>query len=261
MDEYTRLLTKLSEYLNKPNVESTECTNDIISAYDLYCIVDEKLQELRDVQFDSTFVDEINKDNTVIKKVGHIFKKRVPYNEKKCTTDMVEHNGKRGVITLGFTSNKARFGVEYIDIIRDVDSDEIYFGKYASDKIIVERYYDRLTNIFDTLEKFQALYQSGIGSSGTTQKQTFSDSFLDVDFSYDSYGRTSIDIRINKEADKEEIYSREWYQRKSLSTFVDENKEDFLRRIPINVSELNHTCKTIVEEYKEKQNVPQLIKK
>ena len=57
MDEYTKLKTTLEAYLDMPDVE---VTHHEISIYTLQQILNSKLEELRKIQFDSDFKDEIN---------------------------------------------------------------------------------------------------------------------------------------------------------------------------------------------------------
>lgn len=79
MDEYTRLKTKLETYLEKPDIELSE---NEISMYDLHQIVDYKLTELRSIQINPQFQDEINKDLTSSKKIRKLFHKKTPNFEK-----------------------------------------------------------------------------------------------------------------------------------------------------------------------------------
>ncbi len=245
MDEYTRLLTRLGEYLTMPDVEMTD---DVISGYDLYRIVDDKLQQLRAIEFDSTFKDDINRDSIITRKIGRIFKRSAQIQGHKCNHERAEHDGKTGKITLSFDSPNSRFD-EFLEINKDIDSDEIYFGSYKSNREFVEKYYDRLMDIFSTLEEFQKLYQNSIGLNGGSKSLVFSDSFLDMTFKYDTYGRIDIDLKISADEDRENMYHREWYKRKTLASFVTENRDEILKRIPINVSELDYTCQNIVKDY------------
>lgn len=255
MDEYTRLRNELESYMEMPDIEMDK---NQLSLYDLYRIVDTKLEELRRIQFDSDFKDEINKDQ---RKIGRLFKKKVNVSDHACKKITSLCNGKKSEITFRFDAPHSYFGSEALSIYKDIDSDEIYFGHSKTDKPFVEKYYDRICDFFSILEEFSALYQGGVGSCGEDNKQVFSDGFLDIKLSYDTYGRVYITPIINSHSDPERIYNREWLKRQTLSEYVKENQDTILKKIPAKISELNYTTKTIVENYLSKINAPQLIKK
>lgn len=251
-DEYTRLKLKLEEYLIQPDVNLSK---DIISAYDLYQIVDNKLQELRDIKLGDDFKNEINKGH-IIRKVSSLFKKNDTCTNRLCTKITASSNGQKSSIFLCFGTPDYISYKSFLDICKDKDSDEIYFENYNVDKTFVEKHYERINKIFDKLEEFSSLYQNNNGG-----KQDLSDDFFDITLEYDSFGRTNIYIKISQYEDKEKIYEREWLKRQKLSDFVLENKEAILSKIPINISKLNYTTRTIVEEAINKINGPQLVKK
>ena len=53
MDNYNILLNEINEYLKCDEVDSTNTNNEIISAYDLYNIVNDELEGLRDITINS----------------------------------------------------------------------------------------------------------------------------------------------------------------------------------------------------------------
>ena len=258
MDEYTRLRTMLEEYLNKPDVELTDSE---ISVYALCELVNDKLEELRKIQFDSNLPEEINKSYTVLERVGRAFKKKTSMCQRQCTQVMSSCNGTTSEITFCFKVKESRFGSEYLSICKDVNSDQIYFDRHSADKQFVERHFDRISEHFSILEEYSKLYQGGVGGSGKGIEQSISDGFFDVKIKSDSYGRTNVTTTLTTSADKEGMYTREWFQRPTLRDIYKENKDDILRKIPISINDLNYTYKTIVKQAIRKQNVPQLVKR
>lgn len=258
MDEYTRLKNKLLEYINMPDVELSE---DEISVYALRELIKDKLEELRKIQFESTFKDEINKSNTIIQKVGRIFKKSNSICEKTCMNVMASSDGKTSNITFCFQNKNSYFGSEYLTVCKDVDSDQIYFERYRADKSFVEKHYDRISEHFSILEEFSKLYQGGVGGSGKDIEQTITDGFFNVKIQSDSYGRTFISTTLTEEEDKEKMYERQWLQRKTLQEIYEDNEDTFLKKISVPIESLNYTYKTIVETAISKNNVPQLVKR
>lgn len=258
MDEYTKLKTTLEAYLDMPDVE---VTHHEISIYTLQQILNSKLEELRKIQFDSDFKDEINNSYTVIQKVGRIFKKKVSICERPCTNVMASCDGKKSHITFAFTCKENRFGTEYLTICKDVDSEEIYFENHKADKDFVVKHYDRINECFTTLEHFSMLYQGGIGGSGKSIEQTLGDNFFDIKIICDTYGRIDTTTKISSSVDKENMFTREWLKRQTLKEFYTEHEEEILRKIPVTIECLNYTFKTIVTDALSKMNVPVLVKK
>jgi len=257
MDEYVRLKNEIDKYIEKDEIE---LSNDVISAHDLYMLVDDSLKELREIQFDSNFQKEINKRNMLDRTIK-IFKKKKSCLNDRCTFIMASCDGKKSSITFEFQTGGDLSREYFLDVCKDTNNDEIYFSGYNADKLFVERFYDKISEYFATLEKFNALFLDKIGTFGSVTNQTFSDGFFDVNLSYDSYGRVKIETNINKLSDQENIYKRQWAKRTSLSDYVDENQENILKKIPINISELNFTTRTIVENATCNKNIPQLVKR
>lgn len=258
MDEYTKLKTKIESYLELPEVELTE---EVISLGTLINILDSGLERLRKTQFGTEFQDEINKSHTIVEKVGRVFKKKVSVCTRECNHINASCDGKKSQITFGFKNKESKFGTEYLTICKDIDSDQIYFGQFGVDKEFVEKHYDLINDFFDTLETYSNIYQGGVGGSGTSISQQLFDGFFNIEIVCDTYGRVRSTTTINKEVDKEGVFTREWFQRQTLSELYRENSEEILKRIPVDISSLNYTMQTLVKKASSKQNVPVLVKK
>jgi len=256
MDEYTRLKNEIDAYLEMPDVELTD---QQISAYDLYRIVNDKFKKLREINFNQKIIKDINR-GLGLRRISAPLKKEKGVSHLECNSVTLQCNGEKSSIDFLFISPSNPSDIwrhVSLYICKEVDNDEIYFGSNTSDKNFVAKYYDQISEMFITLEEFSKLYQGGVGSCGKDSTQVFSDDFIDVTFNYDTYGRTDISIDIKEGADPQGIYNRKWFQRQSLSDYVKENTNTILRKIPINIDELNYTTKTIVESCLSKINVPQ----
>lgn len=258
MDEYTRLRNRFEAYLNMPNIEMSEKE---ISVYTLRKLINDGLEDLRKIQFESEFKEEINKSRTIVQKVGNVFKKKVSFCVSPCTSVMASSDGNTSVLTFCFQNKKSSLRTDFLKICKDANSDQIYFGKYSSDKDFVEKHYDRISEYFTTLEHYSELYQGGVGGSGKCIEQAISDGFLDIKMISDNYGRTNLYTTINQETDKENMYTREWYKRQTLEDFFTEHEEEILKKIPVQIASLNYTYQTIVKSAISKQNVPQYVKR
>lgn len=258
MDEYTRLRTIIEDYLNAQDVELSE---NEISVYQLKILIDQKLMELRNIQFDSTFKDEINKSRSAIQKIGRVFNKNQSICNNPCESITSSCDGKTSYITFWFEVKNSHLGRDWLTVCKDVDSDQIYFDRNKTDKSFVEKHYDRIIEHFNILEEYSRLYQGGVGNSGKDVKQNITDGFFYINLSSDTYGRTSILTTLPAEIDKEKMYQREWLHRKTLKDIYSENADTILRKIPVDINSLNYTYKTIVREAISKQNVPQYVKR
>jgi len=257
MDEYTKLKTEIDAYLEK---EDVELTDQQISVYDLYNIVNNKLAELREICFNSKCLKDINK-NLKFGRLGSILRRETIRIYESCDEVTPRSNGKTSSIAFRLKYREHLLRSCWIRICKDVNSDEIYFDTTTTDKGLVAKYYDQISEMFTILEEFSSLYQGAVGYRDKDVHQIFSDGFLTSDFSYDQLGRIEIDLNLTKEADPNNIYKREWFQRQRLSDYVEENKENLMKKIPVDIEKLNHTTKTIVEDYTKKLNAPLLVKK
>ena len=60
MNEYQRLESKIISYLSREEVKRTD---NVISFYDLYKIIDKKFELLRNIQLNNKLIEKINRDN------------------------------------------------------------------------------------------------------------------------------------------------------------------------------------------------------
>ena len=74
----------------------------------------------------------------------------------------------------------------------------------------------------------------------------FTDGFLTISIIYGNYGQINTDITISTKEDQNSLYKREWYTRKKLSDIVSENSDEILKKIPINIADLNTSCQEIL---------------
>ncbi len=256
MDEYTRLLNEINSYFELDDIHmTTEC----ISAFDLYKILDEKFQQLRNVISAKALQDKINSDRTVVRVIKKLFQRNEErFVESECDTICSSTKGNTAEILFSFEDSSRQSGCRYVHIYRDFESEEIYFDRHFKDREFVMKYYDDIKEYFDILEEFDGLLGFNIGGfSDSRCNQKFSDGFMKVKLVYDNRANVSIDISIIDTEDPDDIYNREWLNRKKIADVIDERKEEVLKKIPINISDLNVTCKTIVEPYLQKGKLMQ----
>jgi len=153
-----------------------------------------------------------------------------------------------------------------MSVCKKVDSDKLYF-KYdyiCSDsdikcfKDFVINYYNEICNIFSILESYN--YELEISSS-EERTQILTDKFFDVKMIYDTYGRVNVELNINENEYGLKITQIEWSDIKSLKKIINNNMFLILKKIPVNVCELNNVYKKVIEEEFSKKESAKLIRK
>lgn len=242
MDSYTKLITSIDEKYEDNGVEQTE---NIISLYDLVTILSEEMEPLRKLKMDKEFQNKINRDRTIFQRIG-LFKRKEVIN-KKCTGGYTEVSENRSTISLGFDNGQA-LGVHVV-LYKDFDSDELYFADFClKDREFVEKYISDIYGIFAILEQYGTLfpYEEKKGRTGLSQE--FSDGLLSVTVKLDTWGRVTPSIVPCKGIDTDNLYTREWYNRKTVSKHVYAMQEQILRTIPVEISSLNEVYRKLVED-------------
>lgn len=246
MNEYQRLEQKLEGYLTRIDVKPN---GNIISTYDLYKAISDKFKELRDIQVDNKLIEKINKDNTIVTTKGKIFKETEVVYTKILDNILAttKHHTSKITFFYGIGTHPETF-----TILKDFNDNDIYFSKDTiPNKDFVTKYHDDIMYIFATLESFSELLNIDIGITENNDLKPIilSDGFLTLTIKYDSSGKVSTDITINSKEDKEGIYKRNWYTRKKLSEIVSENNDEILKKIPLNIKDLDIKYQNIINEY------------
>lgn len=248
MSEYQRLETKITSYLKRTNIQSNQ---NIISIYDLYKALENKFSELKEVQISSKLIEKINKDNTIVKQTGKIFKDTEVIYTKILDNVLATTSNNTSKITFfyGIGTHPETF-----TILKDFEDSDIYFDKDTiPNKPFVKKYYDDIMYIFHTLESFSEIMKVDIGLASENDRIkpiVFTDGFLTLKINYDVYGNVNTNITINSKEDTTGIYQREWFSRKRLSELVSENNDEILKKIPINIKDLDTKYQDLVIEYK-----------
>lgn len=254
MDKYTELMNRIDTKYSGEEIERTE---NVISLYDLVNILSEEMEPLRKLKMDKEFQNKINRDRTIFQRIG-LFKKKEVIN-KKCTGGYTEVSENRSTISLGFDNGQA-LGVHVV-LYKDFDSDELYFADFClKDREFVEKYISDIYGIFAILEQYGTLfpYEEKKGRTGLSQE--FSDGLLSVTVKLDTWGRVTPSIVPCKGIDTDSLYTREWYNRETVSKHVYAMQEQILRTIPVEISSLNEVYRKLVEDGLAKRNAVKLGK-
>lgn len=251
MDKYTELKEKIDTKYSNGEVEQTE---NIISLFDLYVLLDREMKSYREVKNLDWFKDKINTDRTFFKRVG-LFKKKASIDQR-CDFTYCDIDDKKCKLSVSF----ATFGTSLV-LYKDFDSDELYFADFGlKDRSFVEKYLSDIYSIFAVLEQYGTLFPYEEKKGRTSLSQTFDDGLLKIELCCDTYGRVGFNMGPSAGVDKEQLYGRTWYSRETIATYVEENKGRILRCIPVEISSLNDVYRNIVEEAIAKKNAHWLVK-
>lgn len=243
MDKYTELMSKIDTKYSGEEVEQSE---NIISLYDLVTMLEEEMEPLRKLKMDKEFQNKINNDRTILQRIG-LFRTRTVV-DKKCKGGYTEVGANRSSISLNFEDKGNVLGTHVV-LFKDFDSDELYFADFCSkDREFVEKYISDIYGIFAILEQYGTLfpYEEKKGRTGLSQE--FSDGLLNVTIKLDTWGRVTPSIVPCNGIDTDNLYTREWYSRETISKHVYAMQEQILRTIPVEISSLNEVYRKLVED-------------
>ena len=255
MDKYTELMNRIDTKYSGEEIEQTE---NVISLYDLVTMLQEEMEPLRKLKMDKEFQNKINNDRTILQRIG-LFRTRTVV-DKKCNGGYTEVGENRSSISLNFEDKGNVLGTHVV-LFKDFDSDELYFADFCSkDREFVEKYIGDIYGIFAILEQYGTLfpYEEKKGRTGLSQE--FSDGLLSVTVKLDTWGRVTPSIVPCKGIDTDSLYTREWYNRETVSKHVYAMQEQILRTIPVEISSLNEVYRKLVEDGLAKRNAVKLGK-
>ena len=245
MDSYQILQDKITSYFERDEIKRTD---EYLSIYDLYVILDQKFQKFREIQFNQKFISKIHHDRKW-KRRNSLFDSKLDWKNLDDILVSTEKNTARVSFFFG-----TGFHPDVFTVLRNFGGSQISFSSTTiPDFEFVKRYQKDLEMIFDTLEEFSLLFHKNIHSSredSFSLPLTFTDGFLTLSILLDSYGKVSSSIEINSNYDPDSLYHREWYTRKKLSDLVEERKDELLKKIAIPVQSLDDISKQIIYEKK-----------
>lgn len=216
MQIYKRFNKIIDEYTKK---EDVILTDTYISAYDLYHLIQEQLQSLKDINEKSSFIPK-------------------DYNLK------IKSKIDKDYINLEFLFKKVKGNSDIF--IRKISKDiknNTYIFKTNVDKEFMNEFYDEITHIFDVKEKYYKEYEI------TDTIKIFSDSIFDAVISYNEYGEVNINVRINEKKELFKLSDRHWFLYNFILKKFKNRKIDILKKFPIEIVKIQGSMKLIVEDY------------
>ncbi len=269
-DEYDEIIDIINGYSSLPEVISNK---NIISAYDLKEILKEDFSRFGSVDDDKTILKKSINDfllknpSNLVDGGLNFIKNVIPRKNFKgeCLEVSLYNSDDKNIIRfeifIEYKRYELRTKVEYFKISKNKDSKFISIDKYPSDgsyypsryfvdnsvyKDFVNKNEEMLMNVFNKMEEEKRIFD--LKQCKDTFTQVLGDENFLVDFSFSSkdnfvcsYGLK--DEKLRKETD------REWGGRQTLREILNEKEDYILKRIPINVKDLEKAYKNIVENY------------
>jgi len=217
MQIYKRFNETIDEYIKKDDVILDD---KYISAYDLYHLMLEQLQPLKDINEKSSFIPKDYK--------------------LKIVSDINEE-----YINLEFVFKKLEKRNRDI-LVRRISKDiknNTYSFKNNIDKEFMGEFHNEIIHIFDVKKEYYDKFKI---------KKTitfFSDNIFDVILSYDEFGEVNINILINERKQLFKLSDKHWILYNFLLKKIKNKKIDILKKIPIEIEKLQDSTKIIVEDY------------
>ena len=247
MDKYDLLKQKIESYLEMPDFIDNEYQ---ISASSLYEMLKKRFSLLADETILNRIKDDIKKSMEQPKKF-RLFKAKETEDEINMRCE-IEYSANLETSKIYLW----RSGIGSFDILKDCDSNELYFeARFASriDTELVRRHYDEIMEIFSLCEYFTTLVDGSIKEDDSRKNpnfkpQVFSDGFLVITIKYTDDGKVTSSIAVSKDADPDNVSARVWLNRKTLNEILKENKDIIIRKIPIDIDELNSVSRQIYDE-------------
>ena len=257
MKKYEEIFNIIYSYLYE--TDEVEFTNEVISAHDLYSIVNEKFHELRKIKRTS-LRKCINKDYSFLKEISSIFKRESNSLNTKCRDVVIAGDDKESKITFVFNRFASK-KPKSISLLKNRKSGEIYYDEEVvvtkRNKDLANNNFSEIIKTFKTIEKLVDFSKNSLKSSEDENVvQEFSDFIFDGCLTYDAYGSVNVSLKVGDEM--EAYYFEE--SRKKLNQVIETNKEELLKKIPININSLNNTCRMLVKEKMETNNDKSITK-
>ena len=237
MGEYERLVSKIEEYKEKEDIVETD---EVISALDLYNIVNNRFAKLRDIIAGKELKNKINRDNK-----GFIQFERNINGINTCL------NYECNYIVPSISANKTTINFYFskgkVVLSKDIGGTEVNFASYVKkDILFLNNYYYDIMNLFQILEQYQRLLYDSEKKIENQRNIILKIDSFDIVISCNERGIITCNI-VDRENGK-------------LLNIADISRNVILSKIPVKKSNLPTMFKQILDERKT-TDVKKIIRK
>lgn len=247
MDNYDLLLNEIKTFLAQDEIKEEDTNVEVISLYDLYCIVNEELEELRNITQNSKLEKKIRKSKLSIALSGQYFSMQTDAYKEYSSIRFVrwdKYNNYMGTLTL-YKDNGS-------NQIRLSEAKTEYNKGFYN---IIKNHYDLILEILSRLEYYVEL----LGDLKTNDSNYIYKLF-NVEIKFDANGNLNFKIDINKTHKLYDECNKFWYNKETIPEFVKKHQEEILKRLPISIYELKDNFKVLYEEHMRKKEETSKVK-
>lgn len=260
MNNYEKLLEEINLFLNKEEVNSKNTNIEIISLYDLYIIMDKEFENLRKLSaIDKIYCQKLKSFRK------YLFGRYDEFFIKNsyCVDIYADEN----ISKITFKNSDSEIADDFykISIIKDKNKDELYLDKKMDwhNKQIYKFIKNNFDSLLDTLYNIEEYYNL-LGKTSNKNKELFSfegsNNLFIYKIIYDKNGCICMKYYISQDHPLYEECKKNYLNKKNIMEYVEENKIDILKRIPISINELPTSILNIYNKGKEYQKEKELEK-
>ena len=249
MSKYTEILEKVQGYLQDNN--NPELKEGEITLYDLYSIVDETTKELYKEKEGEELLHKVNKENSIVKNVGRLFKKKEICDRYTNILFSLDKEDVNMCFYGGFYSDSN------FDVYLDSESGELYTRRVEEadyKKEILDKHYDEILDILTSLEEYRKL--TGLSETyGEKEeiRQVIDDGFMKATIKLSYFGFLTLDIGISNSVDPDEVAQRDYYGKERIQSVINSNRETVAKNIVFDENELTSDYKKILNRRKKRK--------
>jgi len=266
MEKYNLIKNKLDEILTSDEIKYDGA---YISAYDLKNMINNKLKYLFEIiEKEETTIENINyQKRNIVQKILNL-RKTVELDKIFLDTKIDENCPKIEFLFQRYSYDQRQDCIvtefyNAIIVFKSKESNEIKFisveqDKQEESKKFVNQNMLYISNILNAMEYYNEKYNITFSFNNiNAQDQTFNFKNFNVNFNINH----SLDIYITPiEKNLKGAFYKNWLTKENLIDYTNRNQDELLKRIPININELNSFYKQIVTSSLEKNKIKQLKK-
>ena len=252
MDNYDLLLNEIKNFLAQDEIKEEDTNVEIISLYDLYCIVNEELKDLRDIMNNSKLNNKYKKTRfmNLIIGINTYSETKIMFDNRACISLYKER----------FDDSKPGWCVEeYLYVYKEKNIDRLHLSdeKCKENKCFYNFIKRNYNLILDTLTKLE-YYIDLLGK--IYDKCKFSNyGLFNIGISFNDEGKVDIKLDIKQGHPLYDEYYKNWYNRENIHVFAKKHQDEILKRLPISVYELTGNFKVLYEEHmRKKEEAPKV---
>ena len=262
MDNYEELLREINEFINseEPNLENTN--DEIISAYDLYIKVKNELSGLNKLS---------QTPRQLAKKVDfNSLLTLITYDEdvfQKSSKSYVRIYGDSTISQITFYNTIPKEKDAYnISVKKDKGASNIYIDKPLDNQNksiykFIKKNYCLIIEILSQIEEYTDIFSKisfdWLNLQDEENSMDIQNKLFDISLTYNLVGKVDAKIFINHNHPLASEFYKNYLNKQTLSEYVNENKENILKRILISPHQISDGFEKI---YNHKNKEDQKVK-